>query len=311
MLSSIFIGDHLDLSFRAGAGIVVTIAERPGTWMAPDKLARLVDDCRSVAASGLGGETLDYGIFANDRQALDHTVITLVRDRATGAPIAFNALPLLPVEIGGQSTDVLHLGLVMIHPDARSRGLSWILYGLTCFLLFFRRQMRSLWVSSVTQVPAVVGMVAETFDAVYPAQGRLAPTFAHAHIARQIMRDHRSAFGVGADARFDAASFVIADAYTGGSDHLKKTFDVATKHRQERYNDFCRDALDYCRGDDVLQLGQLNLATARRYFTQSVPRASLPGLLVQPLFVGVQAIAAPAAQWLAADRPLGRLRPTR
>lgn len=30
--------------------------------------------------------------------------------------------------------------------------------------------MRPLWVSSVTQVPAVVGMVSETFSQVFPAQ---------------------------------------------------------------------------------------------------------------------------------------------
>ena len=59
------------------------------------------------------------------------------------------------------------------------------------------------------------------------------------------MRRHRRVFGVGEDAGFDEARFVITNAYTGGSDNLKKSFDVAPKHRDEAYNDFCREQLDY------------------------------------------------------------------
>jgi hypothetical protein len=297
---------HLDLRFRPSHTLEVRIVERPGLWMAPDALDRLVDDCRKIS-----GTELDYGIFGTDPAARERTIVTLIRDRATGAPIAFNALPLLPVGLAGEQVEVLHLGLVMIDPNHRGGGLSWILYGLTCFLLFFRRQLRPLWVSSVTQVPAVAGMVAETFDEVWPAGDRARPSFAHRHIARQIMRDHRSAFGVGADAGFDEANFVITDAYTGGSDNLKKSFDMAPKHRHDRFNALCRDRLDYARGDDLLQIGQINLATARRYLAEAVPRGALPQLAVQLLVLMAQAVLAPTAQWLAADRSLGALRPAR
>ena len=40
----------------------------------------------------------------------------------------------------------------MVDPDARSRGFSWVLYGLTCVLLFVRNGLRPLYVSNVTQV---------------------------------------------------------------------------------------------------------------------------------------------------------------
>ncbi|WP_206185868.1 hypothetical protein [Sphingosinicella sp. BN140058] len=275
-----------------------------------DRLAldALIAECRAVAAASMDG-ALDYGLFG-DPDAPARTVITLVRDRASGRPIAFNALPLIPVSLGGERLEVLHLGLVMVDPNHRSAGLSWILYGLTCFLLFVRRQLRPLWVSSVTQVPAVAGMVAETFDGVWPAAHGGSPSFAHRHIARQIMRDHRAVFGVGADAGFDDERFVITNAYTGGSDDLKKSFEDAPKHRQPRYNDFCANLLDYRRGDDLLQIGQINLATARRFLAEAVPHHALPQLGVQMLILVTQAVLAPAAQWLAADRPLGPLRPS-
>lgn len=303
--------EDLHLRFRPSRDFRVEIAGRPGEWMPPRELESLQADCRTVVAACLDGRQLDYGLFAADGQAWRHSVITLVRDAADDRPIAFNAMPLLPVRQGAERLDVLHLGLVMVDPSARSEGLSWILYGLTCFLLFLRGGMRPLWVSSVTQVPAVVGMVAETFDQVWPAQQRTAPSFAHRHFARQIMQAHRHAFGVGIEAGYDEARGVILDAYTGGSDNLKKSFAVAAKHRDARYNAFCETTLDYARGDDVLQLGQINFATMGRFLKKSVPRAALPQLAAQLVTVTVQAALAPVMQWLAADRSLGRLRPAR
>jgi hypothetical protein len=79
------------------------------------------------------------------------------------------------------------------------------------------------------------------------------------------MRHHRDAFGVGADASFDEERFVIRNAYTGGSNDLKKSFDDAAKHRVEAYNALCRRELDYERGDDFLQVGQYDLGVVRRY----------------------------------------------
>ena len=309
MLWKILTSQQLDLRFRPSSGLDVRIVECPGLWMAPGELDTLINACRSVAEACLDGSALDYGLLAPGSDAAKRTIVTLVRDDS-GAAIAFNALPLIPASLGGERIDVLHLGLVMVHPAARSSGLSWILYGLTCFLLFARRQLRPLWVSSVTQVPAVVGMVAETFDSVWPGTPEAVPSFAHHYLGRHIMIHHRSVFGVGPEADFDDGRGIITNAYTGGSDNLKKTFEVAAKHRNDIYNTLCARELDYGRGDDVLQLGQINLATARRFLLKSTPRHALPQLAVQVLLLGVQSVFAPLAQWLAGSRSLGRLRPS-
>jgi hypothetical protein len=206
----------------------------------------------------------------------------------------------------------VHLGLVMVDPEARSQGLSWLLYGFTCILLFVRNQLRPLWISNVTQVPAIVGMVSETFSDVFPRP--LAPTrrsFAHLVLARQIMSHHRHVFGVGSDAGFDDTRFVITNAYTGGSDELKKSFEAAPKHRQPDYNAFCASELDYVRGDDLLQIGRMDLEAARRYLAQDVPRESLPGALLALGFVALTRLLLPLIYWFSADRPWGDLRARR
>jgi hypothetical protein len=301
---------YLDLSLPVGQGRRMRIVERPGLWMEPAKLTELVGQLRRIAARTLNDRDLEYGIFSGDKSRLEATFITLVTDGRSGAPIAFNALPVIPLELDGRAVDLVHLGLVMVDPDQRSKGLSWVLYGLTCFLLFIRNQGRPIWISNVTQVPAVVGMVTETFSEVYPDPKSNAPRkFRHLVLARQIMRGHRHVFGVGPEAGFDEANFIMTNSYTGGSDSLKKTFDEAQKHRQEVFNEFCRTHLDYGRGDDVIQIGKLDLAAARRYLSDMVPKGALGLVAVASIMTLIQRAILPVIQWLDADREFGRLRP--
>lgn len=298
----------LDLNILT-AGVQVEILERPGRWMPPDRLSALTTDLKAVARATLGEGDLTYGVFSGDPARLAASTITLVRDPKSQTPIAFNALAHMDTSPGGTPVDVVHLGLVMVDPAVRSRGLSWILYGLTCFLLFVRAGLRPIYVSNVTQVPAVVGMVSETFSRVEPSPRVPVPQdFQKTLIARDIMARHRHVFGVGDDAAFDADRFVIQNAYTGGSDDLKKTFADAPKHRSAEYNHWCEETLDYVRGDDVLQIGLIDLAAAQRYVSRSVPRRSLAGIGLLGLIVLLQKAIVPSLQWFDTTQDFGRLR---
>jgi hypothetical protein len=263
---------HIDLRIQSDPSLDVRIVERPGLYLSARECDALVGDLRIVVARCLGGDRLDYGVFTGAKEQLDRSVITAIYRKGTDEPIAFSALAVLPVSLRGRSEDVLHLGLAMVDPEFRSHGISWALYGLTVLLMFVRRQLRPVWVSSVSQVPAVVGLVDSGFSNVVPGDdARRRPTLEHVAIAHQLMRQHRDAFGVGHDAWFDDERFVIRNAYTGGSDHLKKSFDAAAKHRDERYNEMCRRELDYERGDDFLQIGQYDLGVVRRYLLRDRP----------------------------------------
>ena len=284
--------------------------ERPARWMGEDELQALSRDLRTVAAQTLPAGALTYGVFAPDGGRLADSIVTVVYDETTGRPIAFNALALMEVTVAGVATTVLHLGLVMVDPDARGRGLSWVLYGLTCVLLFLRNGLRPLFVSNVTQVPAVVGMVSETFSDVFPRlDGGPLRDFRKLQLARAIMGGHRHVFGVGREAEFDEETFVIRNAYTGGSDDLKKGFAESAKHRDERFNAFCAARLDYRRGDDVLQIGRIDLAAASRYVGRSLPRRSLAGVAALAGLIALNRVALPVLFWLDDRHPWGELRP--
>jgi hypothetical protein len=299
---------QLDISFNSSAEIRTRIVDRPGEWMSAVELDKLVQDVRAVARNNMPEGELDYGVLGGDAKRLSASVITILYNRKSGKPIAFNALAWLPVTLRGQQMDVLHLGLVMIDPGERSRGLSWILYGLTCFALFMRQGMRPLWVSSVTQVPSVYGIVTQNFSDVYPGRDDAKVSFEHVLLARQIMARHRAAFGVGEEAGFDETRFVITNAYTGGSDDLKKTFAEAPKHRDPAFNSRLERELDYARGDDFLQIGQVNMKAAQAFAWDIVPKASLPGVVVGAGILALQAFVLPVIHWFNAKRAWGSLR---
>ena len=300
----------IDLTLHTHEGLTTRIVESPGKALSEKELERLVAQLRVVAGKTLPAGDLTYGIFSGERERLARAIVTLISEEASGRPIAFNALSVMPAELDGQPTEVTHLGLVMVDPDVQGQGLSWVLYGLTTLVLFIRGGLRPKWISNVTQVPAVSGMVCETFSEVFPSPHADArASFAHLQLARCIMRQHRAVFGVGAEAGFDEARFVITDAYTGGSDALKKTFDVAPKHRDEQYNAFCNRELDYARGDDFLQIGRIDLAAARRYLLSEVPAGSMPALLAASALLALQRLVLPVIHWMNDDRAYGILRP--
>lgn len=305
---------HLTLSyFNLTLGSAKTqrtrVLERPGLWMSEEERTKLVADLRAIVDTlGIGG--LEYGIVQGHKEILDNAVLTLVYDGPSGRPVAFNALTIMNCTLRGENQPVVHLGLIVIDPTYRAKGLSWILYGLTTFLLFMKNRFRPLWLSNVTQVPAIIGMVSEGFSNVYPNPARKTRrSYDHLTLAREIMGKYRYVFGVGSDAGFDEETFVIRDSYTGGSDNLKKTFEQAPKHRSEVFNEFARESLDYDRGDDILQIGYMDLWSYYRYMLHQIPRESKLGLFYKVAFTFFEFSIVPVVQWFSTGRQMVELRP--
>ena len=300
----------LSRNMRLGRGIRGWVVERPSLQLDPEKCQALIQDLTAIASKTVKDGPLDYGVFDESSGAMDRTIITILYDTKTNSPIAFNAMPVIELDIHGEPVEVIHLGLVMVDPDARSGGLSAVLYGFACAMLLIRNQFRPIWVSSVTQVPAVVGLVSELYSGTFPSpDGDASCSFRQLQLARAIMAEHRSVFGVGEEAAFDEDRFIISNAYTGGSDHLKKTFEEAPKHRNEAFNKMCQTGLDYDRGDDFLQIGRLDMAALRHYTFRTLPENSLSGSALALIFFGFQYVFLPIRHWFDTKRHWGTIRP--
>jgi hypothetical protein len=289
--------------FTLGAFEVV-MWERPGVACDDATLAAIVRDLRTVARAGQNGKPVpEYGVLLGERADLATRVVTIVYTRA-GRPVGFNALTWFDLALGTRVESVLHLGLTFVDPEYQRQRLPALLYGVTTFLLLFKSGLRPFWISNVTQVPAVAGMVGDNYAGTFPdPAGRNRQSFLQLVLARAIMRDHRRAFGVGAEAGFDETRGVITNAYTGGSDELKKTFAEAPKHRNPVVNDFCARTLDYARGDDLLQIGRCTLASTLRFLRGKLPQGTVVQLAYRAAVLVGTATLVPVVRWLVPRRP--------
>jgi hypothetical protein len=301
----LFSPDRFTTTFTLGRGkdaLDVTLWDRPGRFCSDDELASMVRDLREVAADGQRGKPVpEYGVLLGDRDDLKNRVITIVRVRATGEPVGFSALCWMDLTLGVRTMSVLHLGLVYVSPEHQHKHFSNVLYGAPTLLMLMKRGLEGFWISNVSQVPSAIGLTASHYDAVYPnVDDKAQQSFRHLVLARAIMKTHRHVFGVGEDATFDEARQVIQNAYTGGSDNLKKTFDDAPKHRDPRINELCRTRLDYQRGDDFLQLGRCNVRAILRFFQQKLPKNSAVQILSTATSLLIGGLLVPVVRWLMA-----------
>jgi hypothetical protein len=299
--------EHLFVRFPINRRLEVVMWERPGVWCDDEQLAHMMRDIRAIALAGQRGKDVPlYGVLLGERADLETRVVTMVYALEPDGkkPVGFNALSYFDIPMGQRVESVLHLGLTFIDPDYQRLGLPGLLYGVTAFLLLFKSGLRGFWISNVTQVPAVVGLVSENYADIYPHYaGSTRQTFTHLVLAREIMRHHRDAFGVGQEAGFDEELQVITNAYTGGSDELKKTWDEAPKHRLDSVNDFCKQWLDYARGDDFLQLGRCTMRSTLTFLRSKLPEGSPARLLFQALMLLLLAAFVPIIQWLFPPEP--------
>jgi hypothetical protein len=219
-----------------------------------------VSDLRGVADRCVAPGRLRYGVLSGERERLASAVIGAVYRRDTDEMVGFNAMVVLDASVDGRPIRIVHAGLCLVAPELRSCGLCLALTAGPALVAFARNRLSPLWFTNVTQVPAAAGVFATALADVFPAPGREAPPSAtHRQIVSEVVARHRSAFGVGDEAELDEMAFVIRDAYTGGSDWLKKSFSACPKHRDGRFNDWCAALLDYERGDDVIQVGRMTL----------------------------------------------------
>lgn len=270
-----------EVKARLRADIEAVIYDRPGLWMDDARLGRLQEEIQGVARAAVPG-SLGYGVLKGERAPFQNRLVVVGRNTTTGETVGFNALPWLEVRLPGRTVTVMHFGLLIIHPRHQRQGLQGLLHGLGAFSAFHRTRERPLWISNVTEVPAVFGAFSDQVIAPYPNyRGAAAPTPLHRAIAVGIMDQHRHEFGVGPEAGFDAERFVITGSYTGGSDALKKTFDSAPPYRDAACNDYCRAQLDYGRGDDFLQIAQMDATVVTNWMTRRIPADLRPALARQ------------------------------
>lgn len=251
------------------------IYERPGAWASDRELKKITDDLLEVARNCQGKKDIPiYGVLTGERDDLSKRLLTIAYNRKTNKPLGFSAQIFLDLKDKSFKERILHLGLIFVDESTRGKNISYLLSVFPNLLIIVKNGFRDIWVSNVSQVPAVVGLVDQNYSRVYPTIKSEKQSFRHRKLSSLMVRDHHYSFGVGPDADFDNRNQVIMNAYTGGSDNLKKKFEEAPKHRIDAYNQLCESLLDYERGDDFLQLGVLSPIGFVELFKKKIPNTN-------------------------------------
>jgi hypothetical protein len=90
-----------------------------------------------------------------------------------------------------------------------------------------------------------------------------------------------------------------------------KTWGCSPKHRDDAVNAFCEATLENDRGEDVLQLGRMDLPALRHYLSRDVPPTAVLGVLSTSLYVTVQRLILPVLYWFDTKQQFSILRPAR
>lgn len=261
------------------------IWDRPGKWCETNELEKIRADLISVGQRSQEGKELpQYGIFSKDQSDIDHRNITIIYDKNSKEPVAFSAQLYLQCNIDENQLEVMHTGLTYIVPSHRGKGLMRFLFIYPMVILLFKSGLRPIWVSSLSQVPSVIGVVAESFDDVFPdpwMKNKQTPI--HREMAYQVINCNRENFAIEEASIYNDELQIIQNSYALPSiQDLKKTYKEVKKHRDENVNNFCKERLDYNRGDDFLQIGKWTVEGLFRFARKNIPKTQM----VQSAFNG-------------------------
>ena len=274
------------------------IYECPGLWCSDADLKAITNDLLKVAKKCQGDKEVPiYGVLEGKREDMSNRLITIAYDRKTGEPVGFAAQIFLDLVDEGFYERILHLGLIYVDKSVQGKSVSYLLSVFPNLLILVKNGFRDVWISSVSQVPAVVGLVAKNYHNVYPNIDETKQSFRHQKLADLIIKNHNEAFGVGDDAYWDREKQIIQNAYTGGSDNLKKSFDESPKHRINEFNELCEKELDYERGDDFLQLGVLSPSAILTLFKMKMGQGNILLLVFSLIIVAMLSVFVPVLRW--------------
>ena len=237
--------------------------DKPGTWMADESLSKLQSEIRKLGNACLPSIP-EYGVYSKNREAYNNRLISCIYKRSTNELIAFSAAFYWSYksDIKNKKQEVIHLGLVLVHPDYRKRKLMYWLYHQPLTSYFLKGLCRTVYITSTTMDPVIVGSVSDGFNSVFPDYkiGYMTkPSTHYSEIAASFFKTQGKEIGMYEKASFDPDHFIIKGSSLGVCKSLMVRFEDAPKYRKEPCNQFCKKYLDYGNGDEIIQVGKINL----------------------------------------------------
>ncbi|MFT3858830.1 MAG: hypothetical protein QM742_15490 [Aquabacterium sp.] len=231
----------------------IEIFKGPSRWMTPLQIEALQARLRAIASARFGEEPR-YSYFT-DPDCFGNKLVVICSDSATHADHCFCAMSLLGRHDG---RPVIHLGSVF----SASENNGYLNYLYTFGLLFLAWRygiLRKLHITSLTHAPKIFGIVADGFENVYPGVNpSQKPTQTHLALKDRLIDEYIK------------KDFKLPEVTCGENfliPSLRRTHDgillfpdsaeTAPRYRNEAVNRRVLSLVDFQRGDDILQIGEL------------------------------------------------------
>jgi hypothetical protein len=257
-----------NLSFKLANKYVLRSWFFPGLWLSDGELHSLRKILESITLSKIQ-KLPAYGVYLPSREPYMNRIISVVFDRIHGVPVGFGAMVHYSMKVETKRVTVIHLGLVITTTNRLGRDLLFLIYYYPLLYVLTLRRFRPFWVTSVSMEPSIIGAVSDNFGDVFPHYRQTTqPSKLKRMIAEIMVNEYGHEFGMGPRAVFDRRNFVVRGSCRGPSDYLRVDYRHSAKYIVPACNEFCESVLDYKRGDELLQVGEVSFGATVSVITR-------------------------------------------
>ncbi|KAA8493959.1 hypothetical protein FVE85_3934 [Porphyridium purpureum] len=253
---------------KGHASIMCHTYDQPGRWMDDGELQKLAAALLTVAKASMD-QVPAHRLFNGDPRAVfANRIVSVAYDG--DKPVGFTCMVYLP----HRGDIILHLGLTMIALSHRGRRIQSPIFTKCLVLPMVNLWRMQYWVTNIAASPAGIGSVCDYFCDVYPDYlNRNTCSWVHRDIACSVLRHFRYEFGCSSKAVFDTRKFVVYRSNMpegGGSPQfIKEDGKPVSKYRNEAVNTFVKQMLDLTAGDELFQVGRVDLIQTTMKFLLS------------------------------------------
>lgn len=246
-----------------GISCVVKTFDQPGRWMPDEQLEDLRESVRRIAEESMDGDLPNHYLLheENSRAALSNRVISIAYLESSKSPIAFTAMVYLPFD----GDIILHLGLTMISKHYRGRRIQSPLFSRCLMVPMYNLFRTQYTITNIAASPAGIGACSDYFCNVFPSYNAPGeqPSAYHLAVAKHVLLHFRHEFACSVGARFDEKSFVVHGSNVaeggGAPEFIKEDGNPVSRYKRSACNTFCEKLLDLSKGDELFQVGQVDL----------------------------------------------------
>ncbi len=228
---------------------------QPGNWMDKCSLELVIEQLEKVR--DLSGESLNYGILdqnlSEDEKVnfLKNANICILKDR--GEPIGF----FYNLVLRERPVPVIHAGLIVL---AKNQGYDLIGYPYSFMTYLQFKKYGVHFYTNISSTPSIIGVFSDSFSGVWPsykANQIKPPTKEYVPILGVLQEKYIKKYFKMNQCEVDKKRFVLRSGSKemGFETDMKKL----SRYHKPEVNYFCMFWLDYAKGEDLIQIGKVDL----------------------------------------------------